>query len=303
MPMPNVPFDETHIVFDTGHTQEHNEISEALNYLGSDSQAANLIFSTPSGAPGAGDFRALTGVDIDAALRSIPVGSVGTPSLAFTGDPNTGYYWVSADRLGISAGGVTVAQHWLAGTGERILIVGDGANIAQLYFNGATSTVRDFIYQTNGVARFILRVDGSVESGANAGSNFIFLRRADGGGALGTVFYVDRATGRIGINTTTPVEILDVVGNIQIKNVGGKFLIKEGSNASLGAATLIGGTVTVANTMVTANSRIFLTTNTPGGVPGWLQVSARINATSFTILSSSVADISVVSWLIIEPAP
>lgn len=68
-----------------------------------------------------------------------------------------------------------------------------------------------------------------------------------------------------------------------------------------GTATLVAGTVTVATTAVTASSRIFLTTNTPGGTPGWLQVSARTAGTSFTILSSSGTDTSVVAWQIIEP--
>jgi len=69
----------------------------------------------------------------------------------------------------------------------------------------------------------------------------------------------------------------------------------------VGVATLVGGTVTVANTGVTANSRFLLTGSTSGGTPGWLRVSARVNGTSFTILSSSGTDTSVVSWMRIEP--
>jgi hypothetical protein len=52
---------------------------------------------------------------------------------------------------------------------------------------------------------------------------------------------------------------------------------------------------------VTANSRIFLTCQTPGGTPGFLRVSARTAGTSFTILSSSGTDTSVVAWEIFEP--
>ena len=77
--------------------------------------------------------------------------------------------------------------------------------------------------------------------------------------------------------------------------------VVEGSNASMGVATLIGGTKVVTNTKVTANSRIFLSIQTPGGTPGWLQVSARVAATSFTILSSSGTDTSVVAYMIVEP--
>jgi hypothetical protein len=85
-------------------------------------------------------------------------------------------------------------------------------------------------------------------------------------------------------------------------SVAGKGLrVAEGSNAKQGVATLAAGTVTVANTAVTANSRIFLTTNTVGGTAGFLVVSARIAGTSFTILSSNAADTSVVAWEIFEP--
>ncbi len=77
--------------------------------------------------------------------------------------------------------------------------------------------------------------------------------------------------------------------------------VVEGSNASMGVTTLVGGTKVVANTKVTANSRIFLMTQTPGGTAGWLQVSTRTAGTSFTILSSSGTDTSVVAYMIVEP--
>lgn len=86
-------------------------------------------------------------------------------------------------------------------------------------------------------------------------------------------------------------------------NTAGKGLrVKEGSNAKQGTATLVAGTVVVSNTSVTANSRILLTSQSDGGVPGFLRISARTAATSFTILSSSNLDTSVVAYQIFEPA-
>ncbi len=88
-----------------------------------------------------------------------------------------------------------------------------------------------------------------------------------------------------------------------IIGLAGKGLrIKEGTGAKMGVATLAAGTVTVANTSVTATSRILLTCQTPGGTPGFLYVSARTAGTGFTITSSSSSDTSVVAWLIFEPA-
>lgn len=83
---------------------------------------------------------------------------------------------------------------------------------------------------------------------------------------------------------------------------GTTLRIAEGADAKMGAAVLVGGTVVVATAAVRTTSRIFLTCNDPGGVPGFLVVSARVDGVSFTILSSSVLDASTVAWLILDPA-
>ena len=64
-------------------------------------------------------------------------------------------------------------------------------------------------------------------------------------------------------------------------------------------ATLAAGTVTVPSTAVTASSNIFLTSQSDGGTPGFLRVSARTPGTSFTITSSNGADASEVAWIIL----
>jgi hypothetical protein len=70
----------------------------------------------------------------------------------------------------------------------------------------------------------------------------------------------------------------------------------------MGTATLVAGTVTVSNTSVTANSRVFLTSQVDGGTPGWLRVSARTAGTSFTITSWSSSDTSTVAWMAVQPS-
>lgn len=79
-------------------------------------------------------------------------------------------------------------------------------------------------------------------------------------------------------------------------------LIDSAAASTVGQVTLVGGTKVVSTTAVTATSRIFLTSDAPGGTIGFLSVSARVAGTSFTILSSNALDTSDVSWLIIEPA-
>ena len=106
-------------------------------------------------------------------------------------------------------------------------------------------------------------------------------------------------------STLNGIDVLANTGNIYISTVGKGLYLKEGANAKMGVATLSGGTVTVNTTAVTANSRIYLTGQTLGTVviPSNYGVSARVAATSFTILASQPTDTSDVAWMIVEPAP
>lgn len=92
-------------------------------------------------------------------------------------------------------------------------------------------------------------------------------------------------------------------GNILISTLGKGVQVKTGTNSKIGTAVLVAGTVTVANTSVTANSRIILTSQTDGGTPGFLRVSAKTIGTSFVIKSSSTTDTSTVAWYIVESIP
>jgi hypothetical protein len=100
----------------------------------------------------------------------------------------------------------------------------------------------------------------------------------------------------------TPVTITPATGTIDISLAGGGLRVAEGANAKQGTAVLNGTTaVVVTNTSVTANSRIFLTINTPAGTPGSPYVSAVVAATSFSIKSTGAADTSTVAYEIFEP--
>lgn len=87
-----------------------------------------------------------------------------------------------------------------------------------------------------------------------------------------------------------------------IKSSKSGLRITEGANAKQGTAILVAGESVVANTSVTANSRIFLTSQADGGTPGFLRVSARVAGTSFTITSSNALDTSTIAYEIFEPA-
>lgn len=85
-----------------------------------------------------------------------------------------------------------------------------------------------------------------------------------------------------------------------IATVGRGLQIAEGTNARQGTATLVAGQATVANTSVTANTRIYLGAVTPAGSPGALFVSSVTVGTGFHITSSNGADTSTVSYFLVE---
>lgn len=113
---------------------------------------------------------------------------------------------------------------------------------------------------------------------------------------------VDVALFRDGSTRLHTVNTFVSEGDLICDVAGGGLTLKEGTNARMGTATLVAGAATVSTTEVSATSRIQLTSNTDGGTPGFLRVSARTAGTSFTITSSSGTDTSTVAWLIVEPA-
>ncbi len=152
-----------------------------------------------------------------------------------------------------------------------------------------------------------------------AGSNVVSLGYSSSGftyyandNASGPTIYLWN-DGHVGIgagaSSTVPFQInaaatvVTIHGaNLTLDSVGTGITIKEGSGGRMGTATLVGGTAVVSNSTVTANTRIFLTSDAPGGTPGWLSISTRTASTSFTILSSNALDTSTVSWLLVEPS-
>lgn len=105
---------------------------------------------------------------------------------------------------------------------------------------------------------------------------------------------------RTAVIGTSLQSLLGVWGDIQLMATGKKLIIPTGSNASVGASVLVGGTVTVSTTAVGATSKIFLTNGVTGGIPGIPSVGTITGGTSFIINSSNPADTSTINWWIIN---
>lgn len=117
----------------------------------------------------------------------------------------------------------------------------------------------------------------TAESGSNVGADYSIYAYTDGGAFLYRPLYITRSTGVV----STPL------------GFHGK---------SKGTATLVGGTVTVSDTNVTADSDILLTIKTIGGTgTGNAYVSAKVASTSFTITSvAGAGDTSIFNYIILN---
>jgi len=90
-------------------------------------------------------------------------------------------------------------------------------------------------------------------------------------------------------------------GSLDVSGAGQGLRVGEAANGKQGTGVLVAGSLVVANTSVTANSRILLTSQADGGAPGFLRVSARTAGVSFTVTSSSGTDTSTFAYEIFEP--
>lgn len=118
--------------------------------------------------------------------------------------------------------------------------------------------------------------------------------------AYGAVFNAPVAGTNMVINNASAAGF---AGQAAVITAGAGFSVKTGSNCKMGTGTLSGGTVTISNTSVTANSVIFLqdTSSSLTNV-GVLSVTAKVAGTSFTVSSTSALDTSTFNYIIYEPA-
>lgn len=89
---------------------------------------------------------------------------------------------------------------------------------------------------------------------------------------------------------------------LKLGTPGAGVAIKGGANARIGLVTLAAGTATVANTSVTANTQVILTSqgNGASGTPGVARVSAKTPGTGFTVTSSSASDTQPLLYVLVE---
>jgi hypothetical protein len=166
----------------------------------------------------------------------------------------------------------------------------------------AAAALLEVLDVTTAASRPAVELISPATSAGNTADLTLFGESADASGAAQVVI-----SAGLPLPSTTALlevdgEIAAVGGDLLAATAGRGLRIQGGPNARIGISVLAAGTVTVANTTVTANTKIFLTAQSTGPNSGFLGCSARVPGTSFTILSSNGADGNSVAWLLIEPS-
>lgn len=144
---------------------------------------------------------------------------------------------------------------------------------------------------------------GFLRAEATASNQTLSVGGGSGGFRGPTIVRIQAANG---INSTSRSTFLTADGNTSLLTANVKFRVEvDGTPIARirhGSVALSGsGTATVTDAFVTANTRIFVTSNADGGTPGWVRVSARTPGANFTITSSLATDTSTVAWFAVEP--
>ena len=244
----------------------------------------------------------------------VPLGAVGTPSITFTGDLNTGIYSPGADQVAISTSGT-----------EKLIVKSDGkvgigtsspSNI--LHVSGTSSTTALFERTgSNGV--FIGLKDGSANNVFLGNTNGVFSVQTPGSSfsdklvitsaglvGIGTTPVVDldvapaasTATFRIHARSnTTPVAAIELVrgtsttfgadgsGDYRIKNDTGNLSFEYGDSG-----------VTTERARIDSSGNIFWGPLSGGDYPNYLVADGSIRSTkTYNVTTASAANIFISS--------
>lgn len=165
-----------------------------------------------------------------------------------------------------------------------------------------TGSTHSFVGASTATDIAALAIDGFGQAGTNAtitNAHGILIQAQAVAGTVGTAsaITVNAPTG-----ATTNYALNVATGNIFVGTAGNGLIIKSGSNARIGTGTLTGGTVTIANTSVTANTRVFLQDTSSSITNVGTLTVVTTAGTGFVVTSTIALDASTFNWLLVESA-
>jgi hypothetical protein len=170
-------------------------------------------------------------VDTAATTSTLPVvhplGAVGTPSITFTGDLNTGIWSPAADTVAASTAGterLRITSAGLVGIGtsapETALTVGTGSQRLLNFANNINS------FPSIGTASSLIATTGGGGTGVYANFGTLLISARNQATSDSQIAFLTgtnerlriNSAGNVGIGTTSPQYALDVSGSIQMTN-------------------------------------------------------------------------------------
>jgi len=233
---------------------------------------------------------------------------IGTGNLNYsTGDNNTAigfnvmaravaWNGIANVGVGINAGNVmtSATANTFIGSGTAAALTSGGSNT----FLGVSSGSA----MTTGSNNIILGGYTGNVGGLDIRTSSSRMVLSDGAGNIRA--YHNATNWLIGTVTDGSTGLVQINGNLGLNTAGNKINIATGSQASVGTATLVAGTIEVNTTAVTASSIIMLTGVSTGAPPcatcGDLSVGTITAGTKFVINSSLATDTRVVQYWIIN---
>ncbi|SHF15182.1 Right handed beta helix region [Pedobacter caeni] len=105
---------------------------------------------------------------------------------------------------------------------EKLVVGGNGDPDQSVTINAKSGTLRELLFQTAGLRRWDIRVNNVAEAGAQAGSDFLIIRRNDDGTVAGNPITITRSdgamklaepTGKLGFFGQTPIVKYNAIPN------------------------------------------------------------------------------------------
>jgi hypothetical protein len=160
-----------------------------------------------------------------------PLGAVGTPSITFTGDLNTGIYSPAADTIAFVEGG---AEAMRIDSSSRVGIgTTSPGNVLHVQSSVASSDLV-YLYNSGSTGSDVLRLN---TEGIGSGTLIFDAQSA------GSSRFVITGEGRVGIGTTTPAAKLDIRGSGPYT-----YIVDSGANQAAFVAEATNSVVNVGST-------------------------------------------------------
>jgi hypothetical protein len=266
---------------------------------------------------------AQTGAITLGSSSGINIVNVGTGAGATTVNVATGV--TAAKTVNIGTGAAMANTIAIGGTGANVITLGNTQTGGSVSIGDAMTTGTIAIGGSGAQVGTISIAPGTGAQAVNIGTGGTGIKTIQiGTGAIDNVITIGTTTGaaaltlRSGSAGITMTGNTGLTGNLTLAAAGNKInrtsvavVAAAGAN-SMGSVVLVGGTVTVATTAVTANSLIKIWRQSVGATGaaalGQLSVGTIVAATSFDINAWSAADatalqasdVSVIGWEIVN---